>query len=313
MDYPLENLGPERFQEFSKALLLREHPNVQCFPVAQPDGGRDAISYVCEHHRGKFIVYQIKFSRRPLAEQDPHKWLLAIMDEETPKLERLIPRGASQFYLITNIPGTAHLDSGAIDRLNADMSARLTIPFTCWWRDDINRRLDDAWALKWTYPDLMTGPDFLRAIAEAGITEARERRESTIRAFVTTQYRSDDQVRFKQVDLQSNLLELFVDVPAGLRDHGNDPRHARLFHDLSSALALPAPEVEEENPAFPEYRYVRHEEIGAATLLLNPHFQARMPHIVLEGAPGQIHSRAVRMSGASNEASERSRRHHCDP
>ena len=45
MDYLYENLGPERFQQFCQALLAREYPKLQCFPVAQPDGGRDAISY----------------------------------------------------------------------------------------------------------------------------------------------------------------------------------------------------------------------------------------------------------------------------
>jgi hypothetical protein len=291
MDYPLENLGPERFQEFSQALLMTEHPNVQCFPVAQPDGGRDAVSYVSEQNGGKFIVFQVKFARRPQADTDPHKWLLAIMEEEGPKLQTLIPRGASQFYLITNIPGTAHLDSGAIDRMNSEMAAQQTIPFNCWWRDDINRRLDNAWALKWVYPELMTGPDFLRAITEAGITEARERRESAIRAFVTQQYKSDDQVRFKQVDLQNNLLDLFIDVPAGLRDHGHDPRQAHLFRGIARTLSLHGPDDEEENHPFAghyEPRYsVRQEEIGAASLLLNPVFQTRMPQVVLEGAPGQ--------------------------
>ena len=48
MDYPLENLGPERFQQLCQALLAREYPRVQCFPVAQPDGGRDAVSYFPE-------------------------------------------------------------------------------------------------------------------------------------------------------------------------------------------------------------------------------------------------------------------------
>lgn len=47
MDYLFENLGPERFQHLSQALLAREHRDVQCFPVAQPDGGRDAIALSC--------------------------------------------------------------------------------------------------------------------------------------------------------------------------------------------------------------------------------------------------------------------------
>ncbi|NJK72861.1 MAG: hypothetical protein HC786_06465 [Richelia sp. CSU_2_1] len=45
MDYPFENLNSEKFQEFAQALLAKEFPDFQCFPVAQPDGGRDIIAY----------------------------------------------------------------------------------------------------------------------------------------------------------------------------------------------------------------------------------------------------------------------------
>ena len=292
MDYPLENLGPERFQEFCQALLVKEYPNVQCFPVAQPDGGRDAISYLAESQGGKFIVFQVKYSRRPHAETEPHKWLLAIMEDEKQKLKRLIPRRASRFCLMTNIPGTAHLDSGAIDRLNASMTAELTVPFTCWWRDDLNRRLDGAWALKWVYPELLTGPDFLRVITDIGLTESRERRVAAIRAFIAQQYQTDEQVRFKQVELQNDLLDLFVDVPVGFRDQDADLRQVRLFHGIASTLSAPTPDTDEQETVFVsanyEHRYVhRYEEIEAATLLLDATFQARFPHIVLEGAPGQ--------------------------
>ena len=55
MDYPFENLDPERFQQFCQALLTKEFPNIQCFPVAQPDGGRDALSYLSEDEERGFI------------------------------------------------------------------------------------------------------------------------------------------------------------------------------------------------------------------------------------------------------------------
>ena len=45
MDYQLENLGDERFQQLCQALLVREFPDVQCFPVGMPDGGRDSIRW----------------------------------------------------------------------------------------------------------------------------------------------------------------------------------------------------------------------------------------------------------------------------
>jgi hypothetical protein len=38
MDYLYENLGDERFQEFCSTLIAKEFPNLQAFPVGQPDG-----------------------------------------------------------------------------------------------------------------------------------------------------------------------------------------------------------------------------------------------------------------------------------
>ncbi len=294
MNYPLENLDPERFQHFCQALLVREHPQLQCFPVAQPDGGRDAISYISEQQNSKFIVFQVKFSRKPLSEPDPQKWLLAIMSEEAPKLARLIPHGASQFYLLTNIDGTAHLDIGSIDRLNRMLSEQMGVPFMCWWRDDLNRRLDNAWDLKWAYPDLMTGPDFLRCILESGLREDRDRRESALRAFLAQQLKADEQVRFRQVELQNSLLDLFIDVPIGLRDQRTERRQAKLFYGIAHGLAK-AGIIEPDEYDFAsleseyDYRVFLHPEssIGATALLLSREFQGRMPHVVLEGAPGQ--------------------------
>ncbi len=173
MDYPLENLGPERFQQFCQALLVKEFPGVQCFPVAQPDGGRDATCFFSSTQKDNFIVFQIKYKRKPFTVEDPHKWLTDIVKEEAPKVNHLIPRGASAYYLLTNIPGTAHLDNGSIDKLNNILNENIKIQSQCWWRDDINRRLDTAWSLKWIYPELMTGPDLIRSIVESGLTEQK--------------------------------------------------------------------------------------------------------------------------------------------
>ena len=40
--YPYEQLDDESFQHLSQSLLVKEFPGLQCFPVGQPDGGRDA-------------------------------------------------------------------------------------------------------------------------------------------------------------------------------------------------------------------------------------------------------------------------------
>ena len=229
MDYPLENLGPEKFQQLCQALLAQENPGIRCFPVAQPDGGRDAVQFVGAGGSDTFTVYQVKFARNPLADKDPHKWLLEVIKNESKKVKELIPRGASKYYLLTNVPGTAHKDTGSIDTLDRLLSEHLEIPSMVWWRDDINRRLDSAWSLKWAYPEIMVGPDFLRAIIESGLSEHRERRDSAIRAFLRHQYDMDEEVRFKQIELQNKLLDLFIDVPLSPRDLG--------FHRVDPAQA----------------------------------------------------------------------------
>lgn len=296
LDYPLENLGPERFQHLCQALLVREHPRVQCFPVAQPDGGRDAVSFYAESSQGKFQVFQVKYARKPLAETDPHKWLAAIVEGEAPKIQNLIPRGASSYYLITNIPGTAHLGSGSIDKINAEISKALNLPSFCWWRDDINRRLDTAWDLKWSFPEVMTGPDFLRAIIESGISESRERRAAAIRAFLRSQYDMDEEVRFKQVELQNKLLDLFIDVPITLADQQADRHVSRQFRrairTIESPDSVEAIEGEFEVgtgfiDAGNHLVFGLEDHIGAATLLLSAGMQKYMPQVVVEGAPGQ--------------------------
>src|SRR5687768_4081157 len=102
MDYLYEQLGDERFQELCQALLARELPNVQCFPVGQRDGGRDALVYY-SHFKGDmaFSVFQVKYVRKPYAEKDPHKKILDLIEEEAPKLDKLIPKGAKAYYLVT--------------------------------------------------------------------------------------------------------------------------------------------------------------------------------------------------------------------
>lgn len=297
MDYPLENLGPEKFQLLCQALVVKEFPRVQCFPVGQPDGGRDAISLYSEGHGDKFMVFQVKFARHPLSETNPHKWLLAIMREESEKINKLVVQGASNYLLLTNIPGTAHPDSGSIDILNRQMLDQLGIPFQCWWRDDISRRLDNSWSLKWVYPELMTGPDFLRWIAETGFSEHKERRAAAVRSFLRAQYDVDEEVKFKQVELQNKLLDLFIDVPISFRDQGEDSKEMRKFYSQfkqSSTSGVRTAEPDEE-PFNPRWEHphlmptlsIEREHFGAATMLLSSAAQNTLPRVVIEGAPGQ--------------------------
>src|SRR5262245_53624254 len=70
MSYNLEALGDERFQQLCQALLTCAYPNVQCLPVAQPDGGRDAFLLQRKAtSSGEFVIFQVKFVKDPKARE----------------------------------------------------------------------------------------------------------------------------------------------------------------------------------------------------------------------------------------------------
>ena len=213
MDHPFENLGPERFQHLCQALLVKEFPGVTCLPVAQPDGGRDALRQLAEPQSGKIAVYQVKFSRHPLPGDEARRWVFDVADGELEKVRTLVERGASQYLLITNVAGTAHLDVGSIDRMHAELTSKLGLPTQCWWRDDLNRRIDGSWDLKLRYPEVLSGQDFLRLLLNSTAGQEQERRRRAVSAFLAHQYAEDLDVKFKQVELHSKLLDLFVDLP----------------------------------------------------------------------------------------------------
>ena len=283
MDYTLENLGPERFQHMCQALLVKEFPGVTCLPIGQPDGGRDALRRPndADIH---FTIYQVKYARQVPSDLRLRDWVLAAIDGEVEKVKRLVSRGATRYVLVTNVAGTSHLDVGSIDSLQNEVNERLPIPATCWWRDDINRRLDGSWDIKLRYPEVLSGQDFLRLVLESERGQVQARRQRAINTFLTDQYNEDVDVKFKQIELQNKLLDLFVDLPFKLMIHQPEGRPERIpnlpvplrFYPGNSPRTLVA-----------DSDTRRLHTLGTATLLLSELGDERLEQIVVEGAPGQ--------------------------
>lgn len=194
MDFNLEALGDERFQKICQALLTSSFPNVQCLPVSQPDGGRDAYL----RHSAGFVVFQVKYSRSP-SQKDERVAIEELVASEAPKVEALIQRGATSYYFLTNVSGTSHLDVGAVDRVNRQLSAAFGIPAYCWWRDDLERRIESTPGLIWRYPEIFRGSDFLEVLAANRSLPVSDARLSTFRAYLSNQYIREAEVRFQQV------------------------------------------------------------------------------------------------------------------
>lgn len=280
MDYLFENLGDERFQEFCSCIISTEFPNMQAFPVGQPDGGRDTIVYEVETSPKKsFIVFQVKFVRNANEERDLHKWLTKTVENEAAKVAELAVRGAKSYYLITNVRGTAHLDSGSKDKVNSILESSLSIPAICWWRDDLARLIEKNPTVRWSFPEILNGQDVLNGLLFDQLNENKERRLSVLRAYLTDQYHIESEVKFKQIDLQNKLLTLFTDVP--LKVKKIDQKNKKIRKTLG--------DIFNSTSDYSDDILVHHDDwtMGAADFLLHEQTQNQVSRILLEGGPGQ--------------------------
>ena len=281
MDYQYENLGHERFQEFCNCLVAKEFPDFQSFPVGQRDGGRDSLAYIMNSTKKDFIVFQVKYVRNPKKIDDVHKWLTKTIKDEAPKIDNLIPKGAKKFYLLTNVNGTACLESGSIDKINKILEDKIKIPSVCWWRDDLSRRIEKDPLFKWSFPEVLHGQDILNSILFQHINENKERRESIIRAYLADQYEVDNEVKFKQIELQNKLFDLFTDVPIRIKKFKG--KNKKIKRTLEFIIRSQKNIASYEESIFLE----ENNSIGSASLLLHPKTQNEIQRILLEGAPGQ--------------------------
>lgn len=162
--------------------------------------------------------------------------------------------------------------------------------------DDLSRRLDNNCDLKWLYPELLTGLDMLRHVIKSGFSEAKERRNNAIKAYLRDQYELDNSVKFKQIELQNKLLDLFIDVPIIIRSSKDRGWHFPInsvYQDISRRHLYGPEQKANREQYFSKGQNEELEFVGASTLLLSHNGQQYIPRIVIEGGPGQGKSTIV--------------------
>lgn len=286
--YNYESLLDEHFQNLVQALLVKSFPDLKCFPVGMPDGGRDATSSL-ETEDPNSLVFQVKFSRNPSAIDDVFKWITKAVDGEASKVEKLKSGGLRKYIFVTNVSGTSHLELGSIDRVNAYARKKLDIDFEFFWREDLDRRLDGEFDIKLRFPHLLNGPDLLRLIWESPRgTDSLKRSRRSIEAYLKDQFRTDETLRFKQVDMiTTKLFDLFIDVP--IRPLPGPVRFARGGREF---IRLFNRKLRDRGNSTLRRYYLqqsRHEgpSVGAADLFSDAAHMESVNRIVVEGAPGQ--------------------------
>ena len=284
--YNYENLNEQSFQKLAQALIVAAHPETICLPVRQPDGGRDAILYYIESRRKKFVVFQVKFSYDPKNKTE-RKAIEDVIKSEKKKVKKLIQKGATHYYLVTNIQGTSHLDSGSIDKMDAQLANAFDIPAYVWWRDDLNARIDNASDIKWSYPEICRGTDILQFLLSRPDQTTNLEATQAITAYMSKQRSDDRDVKFKQVELKWRITDLFVDIPIGHKGISRKRREEHRGSNETSEFEQHFDQLNvDEDYEFDDDNLSEHDNL-ATRFLLNIPFQKGVSLIVLEGAPGQ--------------------------
>ena len=285
MDYNYEALDDKRFQKLCQALIVAQFPDAQCLPVGEPDGGRDAILLHGYSDNKNTVVFQVKFSQNP----DQKKARTAIsnlVQNEQDNVKRLIADGANSYYFITNVKGTASQQRGSIDTVNEFLTKSFEIPCRVWWRDDLDRRLEKFSNIKWSYPEILKGSDILPLVLAGVDNSTRKRFERTVKSYLASQYASESDVKFKQVDLRHRLTDLFVDLPLCHKSPLNG-QHSYELDCRGTDLKSYTNQLRfYESNRFGDGIPFEHAGLVAAFLLKMP-LEIQTARIVLEGAPGQ--------------------------
>ncbi|MEV6221922.1 hypothetical protein AB0M13_09755 [Nocardia fluminea] len=279
MGYIYENSDPERFQHLCQSLLLADYPSLQCFPVGQPDGGRDGWDLDSD------TALQVKFKRTD--EPDSADWMIAALEGELPKIRRMIEKGLSKYVMATNARGTGHEDSGKIDKVRAWLKKNISVPAVCLWRDDLDRRIDVApVALKFKYSEIVMLSDGIELLFYQQFELQDKKKLDIIKWFLRDQFKKDKAVKFKQVHLSNELLDLFIDIPVSV---GRGKRRREMRRDLDNFIV----DVETDSKlaeigirsATADGIFIRRP--SAAALILQVGSQVSGRHLLIEGAPGQ--------------------------
>ena len=292
MSYYYEALNDITFQKFAQSLIVSVHPETICLPVRQPDGGRDAFLYRGALERKKFVVFQVKYSKTP-NEKKERDVIDSLIKSEEKKVKVLIQKGATHYYLVTNVPGTAHPETGSIDKVNKTLTERFKIPCFVWWRDDLDSRLDNASDVKWSYPEICRASDVLQFLLKRPKFTTDLEAARAITAYMSKQYGDDKDVKFKQVELKRRITDLFVDIPIDHKGAQRGGKRVQRSHTSEEVIDRYLEQLVEDWEYESDWEFETEEDNQfnhrglAAGFLLHMPFGEGVTRLVLEGAPGQ--------------------------
>ena len=200
-------------------------------------------------------------------------------------LHRPDRQNVNYFFLVTNVPAS----KDALDKVDKVRTEALRkqqhLHADVWWAERVTDFLDWSPDLWRAYPELFPGG--VPPLLEVATSAHAEGLPRTLKLAIAQQYERDSQVKFRQIELEKRLLDLFVDLDFRFvldPDDASGPSRQRLIvHTTGDPL------ISETEP------YQTYQRRDSVLHLLLDDTRA-IPRIFLEGGPGQGKSTITQMA-----------------
>lgn len=225
MNYDLNSLGNERFEELVQSLSIKMFgANVAIFGKG-PDGGREASFYIKANgslmeSTDEYCIVQAKFKDLNTKKPD-FQWVKKQFEDEMNKLIQLSKKGIKlpqHYHFFTNIIFTAVKDTGIFDKMIELKKDYSTYIKNIYFHDynKINRLLDGYEDIRKTYYDFIVPGDIISEIANQIVFSANEI-DSLLR-YMNNDINNDKYSKLEQAgmsnDADNSIDKVFVDLRA---------------------------------------------------------------------------------------------------
>ena len=303
VQYYFDNLDAVGFQRLVNALLTsRFGEEIRLMPLRGTDGGRDAetpppiraVEFVVD----KVTVFPPNLKLRPgrhLFQAKHHRMAdhtgaavrgSVVNDFETEMVENVLSRNGSDrvnyFFLVTNVPASKDSISKIDEKRRELIANREDLHADVLWQEHVISWLDQTPEIWDAFPEIFPGmvvPMLGRVAAATSPGLPR-----SLKMAVDTQFRRDGVVRFKQINLETGLSKLFIDLdinPSELRQY--------TMPQLTDSTEF----FEHHEAVY--YSYGRYGKSVSCIATLASEASGAPNRILLEGGPGQGKSTATQM------------------
>ena len=308
MQYDLNQIeDPKRFQRLLNTILIaRFGEDARLTPLRGADGGSDGetapnnpnmeFKYTTDLPRsgnplikppqpGRYL-FQAKYHRT--GEQRLSELRALVIQEfrkelKTSVLDRPDRKDVDYFFIVTNVPSSKQAIV-AVDKIRRQLLRnRHQLHADIWWSERIIAFLDwlpEVWP---TFSEIFPGG--VPPLLSQTLAETDARRARTFRLAISDQHNRELTVKFRQIELEHNLFDLFVDLDVELRPHVDDQSgsfHVSAYNRRSGRDMVPE-----------THNYIR---LPSKALELLIDDTASIGRILLEGGPGQGKSTITQMA-----------------